>query len=327
MQDPPLDDSHNVKHRPIITKWVDYTNKFGIGYTLANGTVGIIFKADDVSYSTCVVVANAESHFLKRKNPSYPDKHQIVLEKGAPVEFVENCDEEGLKRVFVQPSHYKKSVSAAGVPEPLGPGSDMYDFEKRTRLTKWDKFGMYMTKNSFIGSEMEIRSSRSRRNNTAGPFVKFYQRLSNVGAFGFGDGSFQFNFPDHTKIVVSHGGAFLDFYHLTVESARTVKKGDKVTTADLSERSVLSYPTTALLNGCYRGEDFKDLTTANELRPKLVFVKDVVGTWASEGGLGCMGTKNRIMWEGIGGKMEEGERLVWVTAGAKGGDERFECRA
>ena len=31
VQDPPLDGSHKVKYRSIITKWVDYTNRFGIG--------------------------------------------------------------------------------------------------------------------------------------------------------------------------------------------------------------------------------------------------------------------------------------------------------
>ena len=326
-QDLLLDDSHDVKHRPVISKWVDYTNRYGIGYTLANGTVGCIFKADDLSCSTCVVVANAESHLLKRRNTTYPDKHQMVPAKGAPVEFVENCDDEGLKRVFVQPSQYQRNVSAAGVPDPLGPGFDMHDFQKRTRLAKWDKLGVYMTQSQFVSGEMDVSPSSSRRSHTAGPFAKFYQRLGNVGVWGFGDGSFQFNFPDHTKIFVSHGGTFLDFYHLTLEAAQTVKGGDKVTAAELSDRGVLSCPTTALLNGCYRGEDFKDLITANDLRSKVSFITDVVGIWVEEGGLGCMGTKNRMMWEGIGGKVEKGSKLVWVTAGAKGGDERYECRA
>ena len=44
--------SQNFKQRPVVVKWVDYTNKFGIGYILANGTVGCVFKGDETSNPT-----------------------------------------------------------------------------------------------------------------------------------------------------------------------------------------------------------------------------------------------------------------------------------
>lgn len=319
--------SQNFKHRPVVVKWVDYTNKFGIGYILANGTVGCVFKGDETSNPTCVVVAGAEDHLKRRNVTKYSEKNQMVHARGAPIEFIENCGLEGLKRVLVPASQYQVSVSDAGVADKLAPGRDIHDYEKRRKLCLWDKFGKYMTQT--LGKSEEIdadaledaNSSRSRRNNIAGPFVKFYQRLGNVGIWGFGDGSFQFNFPDHTKLVVSGDGTWLDFYHLPTHAAKALKTGRVLEARALAARSVLCYPTSVMLSGSYRGHEFTELVKENELSSKTAFVRDVVGLWAKEGGLGCMGRKQGVKWEGM---LEQGGKLVWVTVGAKGGDARYE---
>lgn len=322
--------SQNFKHRPVVVKWVDYTNKFGIGYILANGTVGCVFKGDETSNPTCVVVAGAEDHLKKRNVPKYGERHQIIHARGAPVEFIENCGLEGLKRVLVPASQYQITVSDAGVADKLTPGHDIHDYEKRRKLCLWDKFGKYMTQSLGKSEEIDANSledadsSRSRHNNVAGPFVKFYQRLGNVGIWGFGDGSFQFNFPDHTKLVVSGDGTWLDFYHLPTQAAKALKAGRALEAGALAARSVLCYPTSVMLSGSYRGHEFKELVKENELEGKTAFVGDVVGLWAKEGGLGCMGKKQGVKWEGM---LEEGGKLVWVTVGAKGGDARYEMPA
>ena len=319
--------SQNFIHRPVVVKWVDYTNKFGIGYILANGTVGCVFKGDETSNPTCVVVAGAEDHLKKRNVTKYSEKHQMVHVRGAPIEFIENCGLDGLKRVLVSASQYQVSVSDAGVADKLAPGRDIHDYEKRRKLCLWDKFGKYMTQT--LGKSEEIvadslegaNSSRSRRSNIAGPFVKFYQRLGNVGIWGFGDGSFQFNFPDHTKLVISGDGTWLDFYHLPTQAAKALKTGRVLEAGALAARSVLCYPTSVMLSGSYRGHEFKELVKENELGSKTTFVRDVVGLWAKEGGLGRMGKKEGVKWEGM---LEQGGKLVWVTVGAKGGDARYE---
>ena len=322
--------SQNFKQRPVVVKWVDYTNKFGIGYILANGTVGCVFKADETSNPTCVVVAGAEEHLKKRNVTKYREKHQIVNARGAPIEFIENCGIEGLKRVLVPASQYQVPVSDAGVADKLAPGRDIHDYEKRRKLCLWDKFGKYMTQTLGKSEDIdatsleEVNSSRSKRSNVAGPFVKFYQRLGNVGIWGFGDGSFQFNFPDHTKLVVSGDGKWLDFYHLPTQAAKTVKSGRVLEAGALAARGVLCYPTSVMLSGSYAGHEFRELIGENELEGKTAFVRDVVGLWAKEGGLGCMGRKKGIKWEGM---LEQGGKFVWVTVGAKGGDARYEMPA
>ena len=320
--------SKNFKDRPVVVKWVDYTNKFGIGYILANGTVGCVFKGDDTSSPTCVVVANAESHFKRRSSPSYGDRHQIVPRHGPSIEFIENCGLEGLKRVLVPPSQYQVRVSASGTADRLGPGLDVFDFEKRKKLCLWEKFGKYMTQtlgksdSDTDESAGTTSTSRARKaQSIAGPFVKFYQRLGNVGIWGFGDGSFQFNFPDHTKLVISDNGAWLDFYHLPIAAAQALRSGGLLEAGALAERSVLCYPTNVMLSGRYDGHEFGALIRDNELRKKVEFSKDVIAVWAKEGGLGVMGRKKGVKW---GGLMEGGGKLVWVTVGAKGGDGRYE---
>ncbi|KAK4693805.1 hypothetical protein P7C71_g3658, partial [Lecanoromycetidae sp. Uapishka_2] len=315
-----------LKYRPVVVKWVDYTNKFGIGYILANGTVGCVFKSDETSLPSCVVVAGAENHLKNRKVSAYAEKHQIVPCTGASIQFIENCHEDGLKRVLVRPSTYQLAVND-DVPERLGPGLDVHDYEKRKKLCLWDKFGKYMTQT--LGKDEgeaqtlfeEPASGKHRRNNVAGPFVKFYQRLGNVGIWGFGDGSFQFNFPDHTKLVISSSGDWLDFYHLPIPAAQALKCGASLEAGALAERSVLSYPATVMLCGTYKDHDFKKLVEENELTAKMAFASLVVGVWSKEGGLGCMGCKKGVKWDGM---MEKGGKLVWVTVGAKGGDERYE---
>lgn len=322
--------NQNFKHRPVVVKWVDYTNKFGIGYILANGTVGCVFKGDGTSNPTCVVVAGAEDHLKNRNVEKYSEKHQMVHARGAPVEFIEHCGLEGLKRVLVPASQYQVQVCDAGVADKLAPGRDIHDYEKRRKLCLWDKFGKYMTQSLGKIEEIdanpleEANPSRSRRSNVAGPFVKFYQRLGNVGIWGFGDGSFQFNFPDHTKLVVSGDGTWLDFYHLPSHAAKALRSGQALEAGALAARSVLSYPTRIMLSGSYPGHEFKELVRENELEGKTAFVRDIVGIWAKEGGLGCMGRKEGVKWEGM---LEEGGKLVWVTVGAQAGDARYEMPA
>ncbi len=323
-------DSERLKNRPYVVKWVDYTNRFGIGYILDNGTVGCVFKGDDSSFPTCVVVAGAESHLQNRKVSGYAEKHQIIPSKSSSIQFIENCNEDGLKRVLVQPSIYQLKVTD-GVAEKLRPGADIHDYEKCKKLCLWDKFGKYMTQNLAKVDEGDLEplneepsSSKSRRNNVAGPFVKFYQRLGNVGIWGFGDGSFQFNFPDHTKLIISASGEWLDFYHLPIPAVQSIRTGSVLDPHALVERSVLSYPTNVMLSGNYKNHDFEELIAENELSVKLTFVHLVVGLWAKEGGLGCMGRKKGVKWDGM---TEKGGKLVWVTVGAKGGDGRYEIPA
>lgn len=314
----------SAKDRPVILKWVDYSHKFGIGYILENGTVGSILNGSNGKSPTAVAVAGAEEHLKKRRSLSYVDRHQVVPKDGAPVAFFEDCQQEGFRRVLVPAESYYIKDSH-GVTEDFCRGSDSYDQEKRNKLFIWNKFARYMTQSLGKSDGPTSDSQRSdalkpnRSSESVGPFIRFYQRLGNVGIWGYGDGSFQINFPDHTKLVVSHDGSWLDFYHLSIQAAQTLKRGEMLKATSLIDRSVLRYPTSVMMSGSHQGHDFHQVVLENQLAEKLQFVRDMVDSWCEGGGLGCMGSKHSMRWEGMSEK--EG-KLVWVTIGAFGGDQQ-----
>ena len=311
----------SIKDRPVIMKWVDYSHKFGIGYILENGTVGCLLNSENGKPPSCVAVPHSENHQKNRRLEEYVDKHQIVLKSGAPVAFFEDCGEDGLRRVLVSPRHYQLRGDRAPT-EAFRRGTDIYDSEKRERLYLWEKFARYMTQS--LGKS-ECEESDLDPLEPVGPFIRFYQRIGNVGIWGFGDGSFQFNFPDHTKLVFSPDGTWLDFYYLAIRSAQSLRRGEMLEAASLMTRSVLRYPTSIMLEGCYGDHDFQRIILENELGAKIAFVKDVVATWCKKGGLGRTGGTLGVKWEGMS---EKGGKLVWVTVGANGGDQRkYEQRA
>ena len=92
----------SIHTRPHVVKWVDYTNKFGIGYILANGSIGCVFNGTESRASTCILVPDAESHLRRRQDQaSYSERHQLVPREGLPVMFLENRGDQGLERVAV----------------------------------------------------------------------------------------------------------------------------------------------------------------------------------------------------------------------------------
>jgi len=189
----------------IVVKWVDYTNKFGLGYILNDGGVGCIFKSLPASGDsnakippTCVVVRNAEKDLQNRRNPNYADRHQLVPVSGADIEFFENNGDEGISCVKVNPRAFAASeeYGAAG---KLGRGKDEWEDRKREKIVLWRKFANYMT---VFGRDQDHpyddalnRMSLDGDSDSSDPnksnVVTFYQRFGDVGCWGFRNGSFQ----------------------------------------------------------------------------------------------------------------------------------------
>ena len=303
------------KSGPVVQKWVDYSHKFGVGYMLENGTIGCLLNGGKGKPPSCVAIAHADVHYKKKQSWSYSEKHQIIDKDGAPVAFFENCGEDGFRRVLVSPKNYQIPGDRS-LTEGFRHGSDTYDSGKRERLYLWEKFARYIATHLVRNDSDESSPDPSE---LVGPFLKFYQRIGNVGIFGFGDGSLQFNFPDHTKLMISSDGTWLDYYYLPVEPAQSLRRGEILEAASLLMRSVLRYPTSIMLKGSYRDHDFKSIIIANELPAKVAFVKDIVAIWCKAGGLGRMAGQRDLKWGGIS---ERGGKYVWVTIGAYGGDEK-----
>lgn len=190
----------------IVVKWVDYTNKFGLGYILSNGSVGCIFKSAPVALSNsrkghippaCVLVREAEWHLQNRNALGYADRHQLVPVSGPNIEFYESRGEQGISRGQVNPQNYTVSVDGSGKSGKLSRGRDEWDDRKREKIVLWRKFANYMTAygkdQDFPYDDAVIRNNSGTKSEAADPgnVVTFYQRFGDVGCWGFSDGHFQ----------------------------------------------------------------------------------------------------------------------------------------
>jgi len=153
------------KSLPFVSRWVDYSRKHGVGYVLDDGTVGFISSGnvEKASPVTHVAVRNGE-RWLKRIGKKFENLDKV------PFHILED-QEAGIGRV--------RNVVA--------------DDEQRERhrmlRVLWVKFGKYMSQ-SLNGAEDDGAAERIPTGDEL-QFVRFYQRMGNVGIWGFADGCLQ----------------------------------------------------------------------------------------------------------------------------------------
>ena len=159
---------------PFVSRWVDYSRKHGVGYVLSDGTVGCIVNASSKKQRetpvTHVLVRNGHK-WLSRVGKSFERIESV------PLEVFEDCGQEGIKR--------KVYKGLGSVKE--GPLKEEAE-RRRTLSVLWVKFGRYMCQ-SLDGEETETAIQREN-------FVRFYQRIGNVGLWAFVDGCLQVSRAD-----------------------------------------------------------------------------------------------------------------------------------
>ncbi|KAI1661334.1 kinase-like protein [Daldinia decipiens] len=340
----------------IVIKWVDYSNKFGLGYILNDGSVGCVLRSIPGSAKggktvtlppSCILVREAEQHCSRRHDPGYPDRNQIVPMSQA-VQFYENNGESGLSTVFVHPAQFEISIGPDGTPGKIPVGRDIFDYRKREHLILWKKFANYMMA---YGRDQDATTddtglvqvpTSTKQTMPPSDVVTFYQRIGDVGCWVFADGHLQFNFPDHTKIVLDATGTWCHFWHLPQEAAEKLATTGELDETALDERAVLSYPLQTLLNFAAKptirptrnatrkrpeiNPMLQGIPAANDFRRKIEFIKNIIKEWVVNGGLGNsnMDRERRQQWTGCRETMRSGpSKHVWVTIGARWGDERY----
>lgn len=188
-------------HPHIVVKWVDYTNKFGLGYILNDGSVGCILRDIPTTEGSKtallppagIFIRNAEKHILKRQDEAYPDRHQPVP-MTEPIKFFENNGEAGLSQVMVSPDQFRVSVNEDGTAGKMNPGRDVFQHRKRERIILWKKFANYMIaygRDDVAEEEEEDTTLSPGQKGTPAELVTFYQRFGDVGCWVFGDGHLQ----------------------------------------------------------------------------------------------------------------------------------------
>ncbi|OGE50786.1 hypothetical protein PENARI_c015G10738 [Penicillium arizonense] len=344
-----------------VIKWVDYTNRYGIGYVLDDGSVGCVFKGENGQPATSVVVRDGERH-IRRKARSvedgdmkplfYSESDQLVPRNGRAVEFYENRDDDllgcrGIRRAMISPSLFDKSSKAMRTRTQSSTEPERADAEKIKRMKLVDQFGKYMIGALGRHGDEGIMDDDIPQQNS-GQFIKFYQRLGNVGIWGFGDGAFQFNFPDHTKLVISPGrtrssSPWIDFYHLSPSAARYFAAKGKMHSNGFDTRAVASDEAATFLsiaNGDSVNsiEDrIRDILDANAFIQKIAFIKDTLKVWIKHGRLGGrpasadavsadQSMPREMFWQGTQERSQPntpGTKFVWVTVGAPDGDGQY----
>lgn len=340
-------------HPHVVVKWVDYTNKFGLGYILNDGSVGCVLRDIPTTEGSKTVmlppagifIRGAEKHILRREDKSYFDRSQPVPMTEA-IKFFENNGESGLAEVNVSPEQFRVSIGDDGTAGKMNPGKDIYQHRKRERIILWKKFANYMIA---YGRDENLPVEETEGQGVMSPgakgtmaeLVTFYQRFGDVGCWVFCDGHLQFNFPDHTKIVLDATGTWCHFWHLPQDAAERLAATGTIGAAALDDRATLSYPLQTLLNFQSRSSsrsastrkrpeidpEVQGIPAANDFRRKIEFIKNVVKEWVSNGGLGnsSMSRESRLRWTGFRELVNTTipQKHVWVTIGARWGDQRL----
>ena len=190
-------------HPHVVVKWVDYTNKFGLGYILNDGSVGCVLRdipTTEGSKSVMlppagIFIRGAEKHILRRQDDSYVDRNQPIP-MTEHIKFFENNGENGLSEVSVSPEHFRVSTNEDGSAGKMNPGKDIYQHRKRERIILWKKFANYMIAygrdENLPLDELEAAGVMSPgQKGTMAELVTFYQRFGDVGCWVFCDGHLQ----------------------------------------------------------------------------------------------------------------------------------------
>ncbi|KAK2591688.1 Cell cycle serine/threonine-protein kinase cdc5/MSD2 [Conoideocrella luteorostrata] len=340
-------------HPHVVVKWVDYTNKFGLGYILNDGSVGCVLRDIPTTEGSKtamlppagVFIRGAEKHILRRQDESYLDRNQPIP-MTEPIKFFENNGESGLSEVNVSPEHFRVAVNDDGTAGKMNPGKDIYQHRKRERIILWKKFANYMIAygrdENLPIEEVDGQGVMSPgQKGTMAELVTFYQRFGDVGCWVFCDGHIQFNFPDHTKIVLDATGTWCHFWHLPQDAAERLAATGTIGATALDDRATLSYPLQTLLNFQSKSStrsastrkrpdidpELQGIPAANDFRRKIEFIKNIVREWVANGGLGnsSMTRETRLRWTGYRELVNTTipQKHVWVTVGARWGDQRL----
>ncbi|KAG8906238.1 Cell cycle serine/threonine-protein kinase cdc5/MSD2 [Tulasnella sp. 417] len=167
-RDPRNDVDLDYEH-VFIVSWVDYCNKYGMGYALTDGTIGVHFND-----STTLLLS--------------PNK--------------ENLDYISSRR-----------TGSVYVRKHFGVAADQHPEELTSKVYLLKHFEAYMMERLY-GNHSFCWDDTDRTEGM--DFVQKYFRMKNVIVFKLSNEAIQFNFYDHTKMILSakgHGITYLDKHY------------------------------------------------------------------------------------------------------------------
>ena len=196
---------------PLVIKWVDYSKKFGIGYTLNDGSMGCLLNTNSAGTSSGVFVPGGVNFTGDGDAARRKRQRQLGMAttlEGAAVQLYESSSDQGCKRLLVDEDQCMVYLSSEERDESKGSMKSTggrrefsgFDAKKRRAILLWAKFASYMRDSlARAGEELPPNEEADAKKaapkpdppKSTAPCVLFYQRLGNVGIWGFDDGSFQ----------------------------------------------------------------------------------------------------------------------------------------
>lgn len=195
----------------FVSRWVDYTNKYGMAYILTDGTCAALFNDNTSLVVDSVGGRKAEFITQSLAHPDRPDSTETVYRRlSADME------------VLTKRAEGSRSLTG--------------------KLAVWRRTGNYMTQVLDAASNWTVDRAKAIREPsinhataTVGSdeedreegmlWITHYARTRKCVMFRFVDGTWQFNFFDHTKLVLTSGG----------RTVRCVGKGGEMRVVSLEE--------------------------------------------------------------------------------------------
>jgi serine/threonine protein kinase len=274
----PAEGKSQLTDIPRVQIFADHGDKWGVGYVLDDGTTGCILNY--VSNSTAVV-AKSSIHKIQAFFDKPDSRKRIasgLLLKGCPpIEMYE-------RDLVTNALHFVKipDFFATYVKRSSEINEQQFEAEKADRLHVWLKFAHWMATRYDVKPPRDRIPTANDYTKPGRPIVVLFQRLGNVVAWAFSDGTLQFTFEaDKTHLRFSPNGSYAEFLF------RMFPRGGPMYGMKTSHGLFCDTVYTLLQGGSRKqhAENFAE----NQLESKMRFVYDVLKVWASNGGIGKMG--------------------------------------
>lgn len=285
----------------FITKWVDYTNKYGIGYSMTDGSIGVMFNDN-----TGIICADGLNQPSTSTAKEQEGETWYISQGYAPTSSASAATTRKTSSGGIGPTEtiYRKHVTRMSVllkerstasnnrryGLPLPHDSHLTRMGGRlaeAKVAMWRRFGMYMRDSLRGGKEHDFLRSEEEDQRSVGPnprssgreliFITIYARLKQGAFFRFSNGDIQFNFCDHSKLVLSDKGQTVRFLtkarNLIVMGVDEVRAAVVVCAAGGGAGSGLGE----------LGKEEVDELVREDLKSKVAFLRGFLRAWWREG--------------------------------------------
>ena len=190
-----------------MKKWVDYSQKYGLGYMLSNGACGVYFND-----STKIILDPSGEMFdyLERR---VSDKQEIIQTHS----FTNYPTEIHKKVTLLQ--HFKSYLEGDGKKPINAP---------------------IKKENQFFKEDNATSSTRNQRNVSEIVYVKKWMRTKYAVMFRLSNKIVQVNFQDHTEIILSSETKMVTYVNKQGER-KTYRLSQAIDSGDLEMQKRLKY--------------------------------------------------------------------------------------